>query len=77
METLSRLPKGLWYEPERRRYRVRKYRNGTVYGPYYFRTLEEAYARLQSLNEELAAIPKVKRKPVVSEESQCNLSDWK
>lgn len=63
MELLSRLPRGLWYENAKRRYRVRRYHNKVVYGPYYFRTLEAAVARLNELNEELAAIPKNPRKP--------------
>lgn len=61
MTNLARLPKGLWYEAKRRRYRVRKYRNQVVYGPWYFRTMEEAMAKLDELNRLLAAIPKVRR----------------
>lgn len=63
---ISTLPKGVWYEAPKRRYRVRKYHNKTVYGPYYFRTLEAAMARYESLCAELAQIPKdprPRRKP--------------
>lgn len=58
MDNLTRLPKGLWYEAPKRRFRVRRYHNKIVYGPFYFRTLDAAVARLNELNEELATIPK-------------------
>jgi hypothetical protein len=61
METLSRLPKGLWYEAPKRRFRVRRYHNKIVYGPMYFRTLDQAMAELDALNARLSAIPKDKR----------------
>lgn len=61
MIELSRFPKGLWYEPNRRRYRVRRYRNNIVYGPYYFRTLDDAMLKLEDLNEELSRIPKERK----------------
>lgn len=63
MENLSRLPRGLWYEAPKRRYRVRRYHNKVVYLKGYYRTLEAAMAALNELNEELAQIPKNPRKP--------------
>jgi hypothetical protein len=63
METLSRLPRGLWYEAPKRRYRVRRYHNKVVYLKGYYRTLEAALAALEELNQELALIPKQPRKP--------------
>lgn len=70
MRKLSRFPKGLWYEAPRRRYRVRKYHNNIVYGPFYFRVLEDALVRLNELNDELADIPKERRgyTPTTTEE---------
>lgn len=58
---ISSLPKGIWYEAPKRRYRVRKYHNKVVYGPFYYRTLEGAMTRYQALCEELAQIPKEPR----------------
>lgn len=66
MNDLARLPKGLWYEAPKRRYRVRRYHNKITYGPFYFRTLDDAMARLSELNDELALIPKNPRKRRVS-----------
>lgn len=61
MTKLSRFPKGLWYEPDRRRYRVRRYHNNIVHGPWYYRTLEDALLKLDEVNAMLADIPKVRR----------------
>lgn len=58
---ITSLPKGVWYEAPKRRYRVRRYHNKLVYGPYYYRTLEAAMARYDTLCEELAQIPKDSR----------------
>lgn len=58
---MTALPKGIWYEEAKRRYRVRRYHNKVVYGPYYYRTLEAAMTRFEALNEELALIPKEDR----------------
>lgn len=58
---ISTLPKGVWYEAEKRRYRVRRYHNKVVYGPYYYRTLEAAMTRYDTLCRELAEIPKTPR----------------
>lgn len=61
MTTLSRFPKGLWYETKRRRYRVRRYHNKVVYGPYYYRTLDQALLKLNEVNSMLEEIPKIRR----------------
>lgn len=61
MKRISHFPSGLWYEKDRRRYRVRRYHNNVVYGPFYFRTLDAALVKLNELNEELEHIPKVRR----------------
>lgn len=58
MENLARLPKGLWYEAPKRRFRVRRYHNKVTYLKGYYRTLDEAVAALDELNAELALIPK-------------------
>lgn len=58
MEKITRLPKGVWYETKRRRYRVRKYHNKVIYGPYYYRTLQDALAKMDELMEMLSEIPK-------------------
>jgi hypothetical protein len=63
MDNLARLPKGLWYEEPKRRFRVRRYHNKVVYGPKYFRTLGAAMAALEALAEEIAQIPKNQRPP--------------
>lgn len=63
MSNLERLPKGLWYEAPKRRYRVRRYHNKVTYLKGYFRTLDEAVAALDELNADLAKIPKDPRKP--------------
>jgi len=62
MENLARLPKGLWYEAPKRRYRVRRYHNKVTYLKGYYRTLDDAMAALNELNAELAQTPKVPRK---------------
>lgn len=61
MRTGSRFPKGLWYEEKRRRYRVRRYHNNVVYGPFYYRVLDDALVKLAELNTYLKDIPKVRR----------------
>lgn len=63
MENLTRLPKGLWYEAPKRRFRVRRYHNKVTYLKGYFRTLDEAVAALDELNSELKQIPKDPRRP--------------
>lgn len=58
METIAQLPKGLWYEAPKRRFRVRRYHNKVTYLKGYYRTYERAVAALTELNTELALIPK-------------------
>ncbi len=55
------LPRGIWHEKSKRRYRVRKYRNKVSYLVGYFKTEPDARAALKRLNTKLAAIPKNKR----------------
>lgn len=61
MKKLSRFPKGLWYEAGRRRFRVRRYHNNIVYGPWYYRTIDDALLKLAEVNTMLKDIPKVRR----------------
>lgn len=56
------LPRGLWYEAPKRRFRVRRYHNGITYLKGYYRTLAEAEAALEELNEYLSTIPKERKK---------------
>ena len=55
------LPRGIWYEAPKKRFRVRKYRNGWSYLKGYYRTFEEAEIALKELDDYLETIPK-KRK---------------
>jgi hypothetical protein len=61
MENLAKLPKGIWYEAPKRRFRVRRYHNKWTYHKGYYRTFDRALAALNELNAELALIPKEKR----------------
>lgn len=61
METIA-LPKGIWYEAPKRRFRVRRYHNKITYLKGYYRTFERAEVALSELNMELALIPKDKRR---------------
>lgn len=54
------VPRGIWYEADRDRYRVRRYRNGRAY-LHYCPTEEEALATLAAVNEELSKIKKMRR----------------
>jgi len=62
METEAQLPKGIWYEAPKRRFRVRRYHNKVTYLKGYYRTFDAASAAMSELNEELALIPKDKRR---------------
>lgn len=55
------LPRGIWYEAPKRRFRVRKYRNGVSYLKGYYRTFEEAEAALKELDAYLDNIPKQRK----------------
>lgn len=54
----SSLPRGIWYEEDRKRYRVRLYRNTIPYLKGYYTSLAEAEAALNELREELKERPK-------------------
>ena len=56
------LPRGIWFEAAKNRYRVRKYRNRIPYLIGYFPTLAEAQAALSQLDEKLTGIPKRRRR---------------
>jgi hypothetical protein len=56
----EKLPRGIWFDEEKKRYRVRRYRNGKPYLRYR-RTKEAAIAAYDDLAKELAKIPKLSR----------------
>ena len=56
------LPRGIWYEAPKKRFRVRKYRNGVSYLKGYYRTFEEAELALKELDDYLDSIPKKRKK---------------
>lgn len=56
------LPRGIWYEAPKRRFRVRKYHNGASYLKGYFRTFDEAKEALVELETYLSTIPKQRKK---------------
>jgi len=62
------LPRGIWYEAPKQRFRVRKYHNKVAYLKGYYRTYAEALVALEELEEYLSTIPKERkdrrRKPV-------------
>lgn len=62
------LPRGIWYEAPKQRFRVRKYHNKVAYLKGYYRTFEEAQVALVELEAYLSTIPKERkdrrRKPV-------------
>lgn len=62
----QQLPRGVWYEAPKRRFRVRKYRNRVVYLKGYYHTLPEALAALKELNDFLKTIPKSRQKSKAS-----------
>lgn len=55
------IPRGIWFEADRNRYRIRRYRNGRSYLRYRG-TLEEALTAYQELSRELDDIPKLSRR---------------
>lgn len=59
---MDTLPRGVWYEAPKRRFRVRRYHNKVTYLKGYYRTLDQALAALEELNAELALIPKDKQR---------------
>jgi hypothetical protein len=60
--TEEKLPRGIWYEAPKRRFRVRKYHNKVSYLKGYYRTFSEAQDALQELEDELALIPKLPKR---------------
>lgn len=56
------LPRGIWYEKEKKRYRVRRYHNKVAYLKGYYRTLSEAKNALEELSAELSKIPKLSKR---------------
>lgn len=56
----EKLPRGIWFDGEKNRYRVRKYRNGKSYLRYR-RTLDAALKVFDELSKELTKIPKLTR----------------
>lgn len=59
--TVETLPRGIWYEAPKRRFRVRKYHNKVAYLKGYYRTFEQAVSALYELEEYLSNIPKVRK----------------
>jgi hypothetical protein len=60
--TDATLPRGIWYEAPKRRFRVRKYHNRVSYLKGYYRTFEEAEKALAELEAHLSTIPKERKK---------------
>lgn len=58
--TERKLPKGIWYDAEKNRYRIRRYRNNKPYLRYR-RTEEAALEAYKELTEQLAKIPILSR----------------
>lgn len=56
----DKLPRGIWFDAEKNRFRVRRYCNGKPYLRYR-RTREAAISTFEDLREELAKIPKLTR----------------
>jgi hypothetical protein len=56
------LPRGIWYEAPKRRFRVRKYHNGVSYLKGYYRTFDDALVALTELEAYLSTIPKQRKK---------------
>lgn len=56
------LPRGIWYEAPKRRFRVRKYHNRVSYLKGYYRTFDEAEKAMVELEAYLSTIPKERKK---------------
>ena len=54
------LPRGIWFEADRQRYRIRRYRNGRAYLAYR-ETEEEAREVFEAMAAKLSTIPKLRR----------------
>jgi nicotinic acid phosphoribosyltransferase len=57
----DKLPRGIWYEVKKKRYRVRLYRNNSPFLFGYYPDIHEAIAALAKLRYQLKEIPKLKR----------------
>jgi adenylate cyclase class IV len=55
-----KLPRGIWYERDRERFRIRKYRNGRAFVQYRD-TLGEALQALKEIESKVQSIPKLPR----------------
>lgn len=55
---MDKLPRGIWYEADRDRYRVRLYRNTVPYLVGYYKTRDEACEALSGLRGRLQKTPK-------------------
>lgn len=71
---MDELPRGIWYEAPKRRFRVRKYHNKVSYLKGYYRTFEEAKAALEELEAYLATIPKERKKRTAKPVSEPTLA---
>ena len=60
MVSNHKIPRGVWYEADRDRWRVRRYRNNKAYLAGYFATKHEAVLALASLDAKLERIPKIR-----------------
>lgn len=73
---MSNLPKGIWYEKSRNRYRVRLYRNQTPYLGGYYKTIPEALHALAQLKQDLEEIaPTPRRKKHQKKAFGCSMHD--
>lgn len=61
MSNTPQLPRGIWFEEAKNRFRVRLYRNNIAYMGGYFKSLPEAEAALKTLHKKVDAIPKERR----------------
>jgi len=71
---VEELPRGIWYEAPKRRFRVRKYHNGVSYLKGYYRTFDDAQAALTELETYLSTIPKQRKKRETSSPPDPSLS---
>jgi len=60
-DPVTDLPRGIFYEKKKRRYRVRLYRNNCVHFGGYYRSYAEAEAAWEKLKRKLRRIPKLAR----------------
>lgn len=58
---ITTLPRGIWYEAPKQRFRVRKYHNKVAYLKGYYPTFSEALIALEELEDYLSTIPKERK----------------